>query len=119
MISYIGPLVSEETRTVVTRVVLPNPDGHWRPGLFVTATVAVGDTAVPLLVPKAALQTLDGQPNVFVQTLEGFEPRPVTLGRSNETHVEITAGLQQGEPYAMTQTFLLKAELGKPKDTDD
>jgi len=118
-ISYLSPLVSEETRTVVTRVVLPNPDGRWRPGLFVTATVAVGDTVVPLLVPKAALQTLDGQPSVFVQTEEGFAPRSVTLGQSNETHVEITAGLQPGEPYAITQTFLLKAELGKPKDTDD
>jgi cobalt-zinc-cadmium efflux system membrane fusion protein len=118
-ISYIGPLVSEETRTVLARVVLPNPDGRWRPGLFVTATVAVGDTAVPLLIPKAALQTLDGQPSVFVQTSEGFEPRAVTLGQANATHVEITAGLQPGEPYASTETFLLKAELGKPKDTDD
>ncbi len=118
-ISYIGPRVSEETRTVVTRVVLPNPDGRWRPGLFVTATVAVGDTVVPLLIPKTALQTLDGQPSVFVQTSEGFTPRPVTLGQSNEMHVEITAGLQPGESYAVTQTFLLKAELGKPKDTDD
>jgi cobalt-zinc-cadmium efflux system membrane fusion protein len=118
-ISYIGPRVSEETHTVVTRVVLPNPDGHWRPGLFVTATIAMGETVVPLLVPKTALQTLDGQPSVFVRTAEGFAPRPVTLGRSNETHVEITAGLQPGEPYAVTQTFLLKAELGKPRDTDD
>jgi cobalt-zinc-cadmium efflux system membrane fusion protein len=118
-ISYIGPRVSEETRTVVTRVVLPNPDGRWRPGLFVTATIAMGETVVPLLIPKTALQTLDGQPSVFVRTAEGFAPRPVTLGRSNETHVEITAGLQPGEPYAVTQTFLLKAELGKPKDTDD
>ncbi len=118
-ISYIGPLVSEETRTVLARVVLPNADGRWRPGLFVTATVAVGDTVVPLLIPKAALQTLDGQPSVFVQTSEGFEPRAVTLGQANATHVEITAGLQPGEPYASTETFLLKAELGKPKDTDD
>jgi len=118
-ISYLAPLVSEETRTVLAHVVLPNPDGRWRPGLFVTATVAVGDTVVPVLISKAALQTLDGQPSVFVQTSEGFEPRPVTLGRSNETHVEITTGLQPGEPYAITQTFLLKAELGKPKDTDD
>jgi membrane fusion protein, heavy metal efflux system len=118
-ISYLGPLVSEETRTVVVRVVLPNPDGRWRPGLFVTATVTVDETVVPLLIPKAALQRLDGQPSVFVQTSEGFEPRPVTLGRSNETHVEITAGLQVGESYVIAQTFLLKAELGKPKDTDD
>jgi len=118
-INYIGLLVSEETRTVVTRVVLPNPDGRWRPGLFVTAAITIGEAVVPLLIPKTALQTLDGQPSVFVQTAEGFVPRPVTLGQSNETHVEIIAGLQPGEPYAVTQTFLLKAELGKPKDTDD
>ena len=118
-ISYLGPLVSEETRTVLARVALPNPDGRWRPGLFVTATIAVGDTVVPLLIPKAALQTLDGQPSVFVQTSEGFEPRVVTLDQSNATHVAITSGLQPGEPYAITETFLLKAELGKPKDTDD
>lgn len=117
-ISYIGPLVSEETRTVVARVVLPNPDGRWRPGLFVTATIATGDATVPLLLPKTALQTIAGQPNIFVQTPEGFEPRPVRLGRSNQTHVEVTAGLQAGERYAATETFIFKADLGKAEDTD-
>ena len=112
-ISYIGPVVSEETRTVITRVVLPNPDGRWRPGLFVTATIASSSTTVPVLIPKTAIQTLEGQPSVFVQTPEGFEPRSVTLGRTNETHVEITSGLHIGERYAATETFILKADLGK------
>jgi membrane fusion protein, heavy metal efflux system len=118
-IHYVGPVVSEETRTAVTRVVLPNPDGRWRPGLFVTATIAVSDTPVPILIPKTALQTLDGQPSVFVQTPEGFEPRPVQLGRANETHVEITAGLQAGERYAATETFVLKADLEKGAGAHD
>ena len=48
-----------------------------------------------------------------MQTPEGFAPRPVTAGRANETHVEITAGLKAGERYAATETFILKAELGK------
>jgi cobalt-zinc-cadmium efflux system membrane fusion protein len=112
-VSYVGPIVSEDSRTTVTRVVLPNPDGRWRPGLFVTATLAVGDTAVPVLIPKTALQTIDGKPTVFVHMSEGFTPRPVTLGRANETHVEVTAGLQTGERYASTETFVLKADLGK------
>ncbi|MGE3537796.1 MAG: efflux RND transporter periplasmic adaptor subunit [Candidatus Tectimicrobiota bacterium] len=112
-VSYISPMVSDETRTVVTRVVLPNPDGRWRPGLFITATLTASDTPVAVLIPKTATQTIDGQPHVFVQTPEGFAPRPVTLGRANETHVEITTGLQAGERYAMTETFILKAELGK------
>jgi membrane fusion protein, heavy metal efflux system len=112
-LGYIGPRVSEETRTVVTRLVLPNPDGRWRPGLFVTATIAVGDTPVSVFIPKTAIQTIEGKPTVFVQTPEGFEPRSVTTGRANATHVEITAGLQAGEPYATTETFIVKAELGK------
>jgi cobalt-zinc-cadmium efflux system membrane fusion protein len=118
-IGYVSPVVAEETRTAVTRVVLPNPDGRWRPGLFVTATIAVSDTPVSLLIPKTALQTVDGQPSVFVQTPEGFAPRPVTLGRANETQVEITAGLQAGERYAATETFVLKADLGKGAGAHD
>ena len=112
-VSYIGPLVSEENRTVLTRIMLPNPDGRWRPGLFVTASLVVAETPIQVLIPKAALQTLEGQPSVFVQTDEGFEPRPVTLGRADEMHVEITAGLTAGERYAATETFILKADLGK------
>ena len=53
-VSYISPVVSDETRTAVTRVVLPNPDGRWRPGLFVTATLAASDTPVAVLIPKTA-----------------------------------------------------------------
>jgi cobalt-zinc-cadmium efflux system membrane fusion protein len=112
-VSYVSPMVSDETRTAVTRVVLPNPDGRWRPGLFVTATLTASEAPVAVLIPKTATQTIDGQPTVFVQMPEGFAPRPVTLGRANETHVEITAGLQAGERYATTETFILKAEFGK------
>jgi membrane fusion protein, heavy metal efflux system len=118
-VSYISPVVSDETRTVLTRVVLPNPDGRWRPGLFVTATIAASETPVAVLIPKTATQTIDGQPSVFVQTPEGFAPRPVTLGRVNETHVEITAGLKAGERYAATETFVLKADLGKGTGSHD
>ena len=112
-VSYISPRVSDETRTVLTRVVLPNPDGRWRPGLFVTAILTASETPVAVLIPKTALQTIEGQPNVFVQTPDGFVPRPVTLGRVNETHVELTAGLAAGERYAATETIVLKADLGK------
>ena len=66
-----------------------------------------------MLVPQAAIQTIEGKPTVFVQTQEGFEARPVTLGQSNATHVEIIAGLKSRERYAVTETFLLKADLAK------
>jgi cobalt-zinc-cadmium efflux system membrane fusion protein len=116
-ISYVAPVIDEQTRTALARAVLANSKGSWRPGLFVTATIEVGATDVPLLIPKDALQTIEGQASVFVQTPEGFEARPVKLGRANETHVEILSGLEPGERYAATETFILKAELAKGEAT--
>ncbi len=111
-ISYIGPLIGE-TRTALARVVLPNPEGHWRPGLFITGEVLVEKIEVPLLIPKTALQTIEERPTVFVETAEGFKPQPVALGRSNETQVEVTAGLGPGQRYVASGAFTLKAQLSK------
>jgi cobalt-zinc-cadmium efflux system membrane fusion protein len=112
-ISYVQPLVSEETRRTFARVVLDNRNGAWRPGLFVSGKVATGQIDVPLQVTRSALQSFGGETVVFVQEEEGFEPRPVTLGRGDDSHVEIVAGLKPGERYVETGSFLLKAELQK------
>ncbi|MCF6284931.1 MAG: efflux RND transporter periplasmic adaptor subunit, partial [Candidatus Hydrogenedentes bacterium] len=80
IISYIGPVVGEETRTAMARVVLPNPDGLWKPGLFITASVAVDELNVPIKVPKTALHTIEGKTHVFVKDLDGFEVTEVKLG---------------------------------------
>lgn len=113
-IAYVSPVVKEETRTAMARVILPNPDGNWRSGMFVTARVAIGGgESVPLILPKTAIQTVEEKPVVFVETPHGFEAKPVVTGRSNETHVEITSGLSSGEACAVNGTFTLKAQLSK------
>jgi cobalt-zinc-cadmium efflux system membrane fusion protein len=112
-IAWVSPLLDEHTRTALGRVVLPNPDGHWRPGLFVTAEIAVNEINVSLLVPRTALQTVEDLLSIFVQTEEGFAPQPVTLGRATETYAEVTKGLQSGQRYVTKGAFTLKAELGK------
>ena len=112
-IAWVSPLLDEHTRTALGRVVLPNPDGHWRPGLFVTAEIAVDEINVSLLVPRTALQTVEDRLSIFVQTEEGFAPQPVTLGRATETYAEVTEGLQPGQRYVTKGAFTLKAELGK------
>ena len=112
-ISWVSPIVDEHTRTAMARVVLPNPDGVWRPGMFVTTRIAAESVAVPVLIPKGAIQTVEDRPSVFVQTDEGFAPQPVTTVRSNGTHVEVTSGLIPGQRYVVEGAFTLKAELGK------
>ena len=75
--------------------------------------MVVRDVTVPVVIPKTALQTLDERPTVFVETAEGFTPQPVTLGRSNDTVVELTAGLTPGQRYVTSGAFTLKAQLSK------
>jgi cobalt-zinc-cadmium efflux system membrane fusion protein len=50
---------------------------------------------------------------VFVQGHNGFEPRPVSTGRTDGQWIEIASGLEPGETYAAANSFILKAELGK------
>jgi cobalt-zinc-cadmium efflux system membrane fusion protein len=56
---------------------------------------------------------IDGNPNVFVRTPDGFIKREVELGRGDDDSVEVVSGLKPGEEIAVSNVFLLKAELGK------
>jgi len=112
-ISYVGPVVDEHTRTGLARAVLSNEKRLWRPGLFVTARILVSEETVPLLVPKTALQTIEDEVSVFIETNEGFEPHPVGIGRRNDTHVEIVSGLAAGQRFVTRGGFTIKAELSK------
>ena len=110
-IAHVMPRLDAATRTATARVPLANPDGQWPPGQFVTAEVAVAEAEAPVVVPRTAVQTVEGAPVVFVAHDDGLEPRRVALGRQGHGDVAVTAGLRPGERYAATHTFPLKAEL--------
>ena len=117
-IGYIAPVVEQATRTASARVVLPNPDGAWRPGLFVTATVHKPHAAA-IAIPRRAVHRIEGATAVFVADGDRFVVRPVDIGRSGRTRVEIVDGLAPGERFADEGSFLVKAELGKGESGHD
>lgn len=112
VISYVSPIVDQATRTAQARVVLSNPDGTWRPGLFVTATV-YDPRQAPVVIPRRAVQTFEGKPTVFVAEGDHFAPRAVTLGQTGRTRLEVVRGLAPGQRFADERSFLVKAELAK------
>jgi len=112
---FISPMVSKETRTTRVIVSLDNTDGRWRPGSFVGASIPVDRRSVPLLLPRNAIQTIDGKLTAFVQVPEGFEARAVQAGAMTEDAVEVLGGLKPGEIVAVLNTFVLKSDLGKAK----
>jgi cobalt-zinc-cadmium efflux system membrane fusion protein len=111
-VAYISPVVDQATRTASARVVLPNPDGAWRPGVFVTATI-FDPVAAAVVVPRRAVQTLNRRSVVFVVDGDRFAARDVVLGRSGRTKVEIVSGIVPGDRIADERSFLVKAELAK------
>ncbi|ADJ28550.1 efflux RND transporter periplasmic adaptor subunit [Nitrosococcus watsonii] len=114
-ISYLGYLIDAQTRSTQAHVDIPNPEERWRPGLFVTVEVAEKKIPVPVAVAAEAIQTYRNQPVVFVQHGNGFEVRPITLGRrsGNGQWIEMVNGLSAGERYAADNSFVLKSELGE------
>ncbi len=112
-IAYVSPILDRKTRTATARVILPNPDRRWKPGLFVTGEVVVDSKRAAVAVPRSAIQTLDGLPVVFVLDGDRFTPRPVRKGLSDQDRIEILEGLSVGESYAARGSFLLKSELEK------
>jgi cobalt-zinc-cadmium efflux system membrane fusion protein len=110
---YVAPFGSSSNQTLTARVLLDNADRRWAPGLYVTAEVTLAETQVPLAVRNTALQTLEDRSVVFVSEGEGFEARPVQLGRNDSEYTELVGGLRAGERYAARNSFILKAELGK------
>jgi cobalt-zinc-cadmium efflux system membrane fusion protein len=110
---YVAPFGTTSNQTLNARVLLDNANRKWPPGLYVSAEVTLGTRAVPLAISSSALQTLEQNNVVFVKGEEGFEPRPVRIGKSDGDLTEVTAGLTAGESYATRNSFILKAELGK------
>lgn len=110
---FISPAIDPETRSAKAIIELDNPDGKWRPGAFATAAIATSAQDAGLVVPKEAILSLEGKSVLFVRNEQGFEKRIVTTGKEDNGRIEILSGLSQGDLVAVSNTFTLKAELGK------
>jgi len=117
-VAFVGALVGEQTRMAKARILLANPKGAWRPGLFVTVEVNATDVQVPVAVDSEAIQTMGTQPVVFIRTENSFVPRAVKLGMTDGRHMEVTEGLPPGTRYAGKGSYILKSELSKLASED-
>ncbi|MEZ0374101.1 MAG: efflux RND transporter periplasmic adaptor subunit [Candidatus Sericytochromatia bacterium] len=119
VIAHTNPVVDPETRRVEAEVHIDNPDGYWRPGMFVNVDVTTSEHTVPVAVAKTALQSYNDWTVVYAKFGDTFEIRPLELGDEDEDWVEVKEGLPKGQAYAATNSFILKAEIGKKAATHD
>jgi cobalt-zinc-cadmium efflux system membrane fusion protein len=112
-IIFVSPLLNQETRSARVIAEVDNKTLSWRPGSFVTAEVVIGAEPAEVVVPRDSLEVMDGEQVAFVRTAEGFQRRNLKIGRTDDQAVEVVAGLSPNDRIATSNTFLLKAELGK------
>ena len=113
IVSYVGALMGEQTRTAKARVTLSNPQMAWRPGLFITVDLPAKESDVPIAVASDAIQMVKNQATIFIRVPGGFVAQPVTTGLSDGKVTEIVAGLMPGTEYAVNGSFVIKSEQGK------
>ncbi len=107
------PGTATASQSTVARATLRNDDGLWRPGAAVKARIVVATQPAALVVPLAAVQSMDGKDVVFVRVGDTYTARAVTLGARDAGQVEVTEGLKAGEDVVVEQSYVVKADIGK------
>ena len=65
-----------------------------------------------IVLPEAAVQSVEGRDVVFVRTGDGFQAAPVTVGSRSGGRAEILSGLRSGTMVVTSGAFALKSQLG-------
>jgi membrane fusion protein, heavy metal efflux system len=115
-IVYVADVLDPERRTVRARVEVENPDRSLKPGMFATAEIEVGSGDPIVVVPRVAVQDVEGRQVVWVpgDAPGEFHTQPVEVGSAlDDGRVQILAGLAAGDRVVVAGAFTLKAELSK------
>jgi len=118
-ITYVSPFGAKDNQTMLARIVLPNPNGEWRPGLYVTGEVLTEEVTVPVAVKASALQTFRDWDVVFLNAGDLFEIAILELGRRDAEWVEVLSGLPAGKNYVAENSFIIKADILKSGASHD
>ena len=96
-VAFVFPAIEESTRSFRCRVVVPNGDARFRPGLLARVLVVVRAVEGALVVPREALSPAAGGWEVRVVEGDREAARAVKIGVATDEAVEVLEGLQEGE----------------------
>lgn len=112
--STISQLMANKNQPFLTaRVLVNNEDGLWTPGQLLTGSVVTQQVAVNLIIDNRAFQEVEGKQVIFVTNKGGYETRELQLGQTDGQYSQVLSGLKAGDQYALMNSYLLKADLGK------
>lgn len=102
-IKYIGPAVRQQSRDAIVEATVENAGHDLRPGMFVTARLALGEQTVPA-VPKSAVKNDGAQRRLFVVAGDRIEERVVQTDDERGGLLPILNGIKAGEMVVASLT---------------
>ena len=115
VISFINPILNQETRTVTIRATLKNKNRILKPGMFVSGKItdpSLKTLTEVITVPASAVLWTGKRSLVYIKTNPNeavFEMREVTLGNKSGETYQITSGLENGDEIVTNGTFTVDA----------
>jgi len=109
-IALINPFLNTNTRTVMVRIDIENPDFKLRPDMYVNVALEHKLEAT-LAVPVSAVLPTGERNLVFIDKGNGrIEPRYIKLGRQYGDDYAVNSGLAEGDRVVNSANFLIDAE---------
>jgi RND family efflux transporter MFP subunit len=97
-VSRFADSLDQQTRTMETEVDFQNSDGKLMPGMFCETYFVHDQKANVLTIPLETIDRHGAEATVFVVDPENIvRTRTVSLGQQDSTHIEVLAGLTEGE----------------------
>ena len=104
-ISRLSGSLDTNTRTLLTEVQVPNPEGVLLPGMYATVQLSVPRSQPPILIPGDAVVTrASGITVAVVDPDHNAHFHSVQLGRDFGLDVEVLSGLQAGQLVVVNPT---------------
>ncbi|MGB0955193.1 MAG: efflux RND transporter periplasmic adaptor subunit [Panacagrimonas sp.] len=91
--------VNPQTRAITVRAWLDNPQARLKPGQFARIRILINERPKAIVIPEQALIARGERAFVYVVADDKAELRQVRLGGRKPGWVEISDGLDAGEPF--------------------
>ena len=111
MVTFIDPVVNNQTRTASVRTELTNADNQLKPEMFVEGIITAGlnSSTETLMIPKTAVLWTGKRAVVYVKSPHFIQPtfefREIELGTDAGEYYVVNRGLTAGEEIAANGVF--------------
>jgi membrane fusion protein (multidrug efflux system) len=102
-IRYVGPSVRQQTRDAVVEAAIDNQGHDLRPGMFVTAHLALGEQTLPA-IPESAVRAEGTLRHVFTVTGGHLEDHLVQIDEARGGLVPVVSGIKAGDKVVVDVT---------------